>query len=105
MVAQVGLLSPYIAREVLKQGKGHSEEEPLELPRQVGTIAFNAHASRSTPATQLDYQQSCSRCRLCLQVTTDVLQLIVQYLDFHRVQGRSDKVGQLPACSSSFISI
>ena len=76
------MLSPWIQREVAQSKRG-SASNPIPMPKQVHRRA----ASRVRPATG-----SLPILAPALQVATlDVLDLLLDYCQFHHATGRSDK--------------
>ena len=98
---QVALLSPYVQREVLQQGNGVSQDKPIILPNKVRRLCLAVQVV--SPGSFAGGHASCfgiSGSRLkamaevehTLQVTLEILELLLTYCRFHRASGRSDKV-------------
>jgi hypothetical protein len=90
---QVALLSPFVQREVLRSGHGVSEDDPVVLPKQVCAAVQLCRIS-CTCDCQACRRLASSRWRIDtrgVQVTAEVLQLLLTYCRYHRVPGHSDK--------------
>ena len=84
-------------RAEYNRGRGREESKPVQLPKQVSIKIINVPGIRPT---HIKGQSPIGNCLQCndqtnadMQVTPEMLKLLLEYCQFHRAAGRSDKVG------------
>lgn len=75
-------------RSDYNKGKGRNASKPVQLPKQVSHIGLLATVCMAL----LDAGKRRSGSNAAVQVTPDMLKLLLDYCQFHRAAGRSDKV-------------
>ena len=81
-------------REILLRGRGLVRTNPIVLPKQVHCTARSLAAKLDTVRVLVPCQTfaGLTDSSAMPQVPPDTWRLVLEYVDFHRASGRSDKV-------------